>query len=186
MPNIPEEEGIDDNIMNGMYRFKSLGDNKHNLHLLGSGAILLEVLRAAEILKEDYSLGVDVWSVTSYKRLYDNAIETDRRNRSDNKFVPNFIQASVGTKKGIFISASDYVKAVSLSVASWFPGTFVSLGTDGFGISDHRNELREHFEVSAHHIVWAALTSLRNEGKIEQNLIERAKSNLHMTGEETF
>ncbi len=183
MPKKPLQKGIDENIMNGMYKYKSTGNNEHNLHLLGSGSILLEVIRAAEILEEDYAIGANVWSVTSYKRLYDNAIETERNNRLYEKSAPNYIQDCVGTKKGIFISASDYIKAISLSVSSWFPGTFVSLGTDGFGISDHRNELRKHFEVSAHHIVWAALTSLRKEGKIEQDLIKRAKINLRMSGE---
>lgn len=184
MPEMPEIEGIFENIMNGMYKYKASPDNENNIHLLGSGSILLEVLKAAEILWEEYSIGADVWSVTSYKRLYDDAIETERNNRLSGKATPNFIQRSVGSERGIFISASDYVKAISLSVSSWFPGTFVSLGTDGFGISDHRKELRDHFEVSADHIVLAALNSLRKEGKIDKDLIKKAKQNLKFTGEE--
>jgi len=166
-----------------MYKYRSSGANRFNLHLLGSGTILLQVLRAADILRDDYSIEADVWSVTSYKKLYDNAIETERYNRLKSKSRSSFIASSVGTKKGIFISASDYIKAISLSVANWFPGRFVALGTDGFGLSDHRQELREHFEVSAQHIVWAALTCLFAEGKIDKDLLEKAKYELIMTGE---
>ncbi len=182
MPKMPELKGIEEKIMKGMYRYKSSENNKYNLHLLGSGSILLQVLEAADILMEDYSIEADVWSVTSYKKLYDNAVETESHNRMNDLNKTNFIQESIGDTKGIFIAASDYIKAVSLAVSGWFPGRFVALGTDGFGLSDHREELRNHFEVSAHHIVWAALTGLRAEGKVNQDLLEKARHNLLLTG----
>ncbi len=182
MPGMPPQKGLDEDIMNGMYKCRKSVKNIHNLHLLGSGSILLQALKAADILKEEYSIDADVWSVTSYKKLYDNAIETERLNRLKNNSATNFIQDKTGSARGTFIAATDYLKAVALSVATWFPGRYAVLGTDGFGLSDHRDELREHFEVSARHIAWAALNSLYADGRIRQEMLEKARANMKFAG----
>ena len=178
MPSIPSRKGIETGIINGMYKYRSSQKNKQNLHLLGSGSILNEALKAAEILKKDYNIFPEVWSVTSYKKLYDNAIETERKNRVSGKNEETYIEECVGNKKATFVAVSDYVKALPLSVSKWFPGTFAALGTDGFGLSEHRDELRDHFEIDARHIVWGALISLHKQKKVDKEMLNKAKENL--------
>lgn len=180
MPSMPSRKGVEEEIIKGMYKYKSSTKNKHNLHLLGSGSILNEALQAAEILKRDYDIYPEVWSVTSYKQLYDNAIETERVNTLNNSNKKTFIEEMVGAKKGTFVAASDYVKALPLSVSKWFPGEFSALGTDGFGLSEHRDELRDHFEIDAKHIVWAALNSLHEQKKVDKQLLNKAKKKLEI------
>ncbi len=177
MPGMPSEKGIEEAIIKGMYKFKSSKENKHKLFLLGSGSILNEALKAAEILR-DFDIHPEVWSVTSYKRLYDDAIETERNNRLESKNQTCYIQKCTGNDEGIFVAASDYVKALPLSVSKWFPGSFVALGTDGFGLSEGREELRNYFEVSAGHIVWAAVQNLHRQKKIDKQLLNDVKEKL--------
>ena len=183
MPSMPSRKGIEQEIINGMYKFKSSQKNEHNLHLLGSGSILNETLKAAEILKKDYNIYPEVWSVTSYKKLYDDAIESDRLNRVQGKNQKTYIEKSVGEKEGIFIAATDYVKALPLAVSKWFPGSFDALGTDGYGFSEHREELREFFEVSAEHIAWNALVALNRNGKVAEKILNKARKQLNIDGE---
>ncbi|MFO7658343.1 MAG: pyruvate dehydrogenase (acetyl-transferring), homodimeric type [Bacteroidales bacterium] len=178
MPAMPSRNGIEEGILNGMYKYKSTRNNKHNIHLLGSGTILNETLKSAEILKNLYDIKVDVWSVTSYKKLYENAIETERANLVSNQKSKPYIQECVGEKDGIFIAATDYQKALPLTVSKWFPGTFSALGTDGFGLSDHRDELREHFEVNAKHIAWSVLNCLYKEKKLYKKILDKARKEL--------
>jgi len=187
MPRMPRRKGIREGILKGMYKYRSSRNNDHNLNLLGSGTILNEVLKAADILKKEYNIASDVWSVTSYKQLYDNAREVERTNRlnPENK-ARTYIEESVGTEKGIFIAASDYVKALPLTVSGWFPGSFTTLGTDGFGLSDDREHLREYFEVNANHIVWAALTQLYKERKIDKNMLGKARKKLKIQKDKNY
>jgi pyruvate dehydrogenase E1 component len=183
MPAIPDDENIREGIIKGMYRLKRSENNSHRLNLLGSGTILNEVLKAAEILKE-YNIHPDIWSVTSYKKLYDDAVETARVSRLNGKNVKSFIEESnEGTEDGTFIAASDYMKALPLTVAQWFPGTFTALGTDGFGLSESREELRKYFEVNDRNIAWAALVSLHSQNKIEDKILKKAKKKLGIDGE---
>jgi pyruvate dehydrogenase E1 component len=178
MPSMPKTKGIEEGIINGMYKYQSAKNNKHNLNLLGSGSILNEALKAAEILKDDYNIDADVWSVTSYKKLYDDAVETDRVNRLKDQNKQTYIENCFGKDRGIFVAASDYVKALPLAVSNWFPDTFVALGTDGYGLSEHRDELREFFEVNANYIAWSALNTLKQQGKIKQDVLTKAKKKL--------
>ncbi len=178
MPSMPSKKGIEDGILKGMYKYKASRNNEYNINLLGSGSIVNEALKAADILKNDYEIGADVWSVTSYKKLFDNAQLTEHSNRLKEENSKNYIQECVGTDEGVFLAASDYVKTLPLSVSQWFPGSFVALGTDGFGMSDHREELREYFEVSAVHIVWGVLISLYKKGEINKQTLSKAKENL--------
>ncbi len=182
MPAIPKRKSVREGIIRGMYKFKSSRNNKNNLNLMGSGAILNEVLKAADILKSNYDIHADVWSVTSYKALYDNArsVERDNRLNAGKKQQKSFIAESVGTKPGVFVAASDYLKAIPLTVSSWFPGSFTALGTDGFGMSEDRADLREYFEVNANHIVYAALSKLYEQEKVTKKVLNKAVKELEI------
>ncbi len=176
MPDQPE--GSEEGILRGMYRFRAgeseAADNK--AQLFGSGAILNEALKAQEILAERYNVAADVWSITSYKELYMDGIECDRWNRlhgSDDQKTPWIAQCLGGTE-GVYVAASDYVKALPESVGRWFPKAPVALGTDGFGRSESRAELRRFFGVDAASIVIATLDALAREGKIERDVVPRA------------
>jgi pyruvate dehydrogenase E1 component len=132
---------------------------------------LPEVFKAAGILAGTFDLAADIWSVTSYKQLYDNANNAERGNRIPNEQLrfrshieKCFPQEAQGDEKRLFVAACDYLKALPLSVAKWFPGKFIALGTDGFGRSDMTPALRDFFEVDAKHIVFAALSALSDEG----------------------
>ncbi len=166
-------------ILKGMYQYRYEENNIHNLNLLGSGAILNEVIKAADILKNEYDIHPHVWSVTSYKNLYDDAREVVRYNTLNaGKKKESHIQFLLGNKPGLFVAATDYVKALPLSVATYFPGPFVALGTDGFGLSETRKSLRDHFEVDSKHIVWTTLVQLRDNGKIEDSVLAEARIRL--------
>jgi pyruvate dehydrogenase E1 component len=185
MPEIPKQKGIEKAILKGMYKYESAKENKYKVNLLGSGAIMNEVIKATKILKDDYKIPADIWSVTGYKQLYDNAVHTERINRlkpEDHK--ETFIEESVGNdEESVFIAATDYMKALPLTVSNFFPGTFRALGTDGFGLSEDRPELREYFEVNANHIAWATLSELYKKGSIDKKLLTKAQKNLKIDPE---
>jgi pyruvate dehydrogenase E1 component len=185
MPPKPDEEGIDADIINGMYCFKrATPGNKGgiSINLLGSGAILPEVIIAAQVLEEQFNLPANIWSVTSYKQLYDNANNVEHGNRlADDHFrlrshiekcFPN--DTSPENRKNLFVAACDYLKALPLSVAKWFPGKFIALGTDGFGRSDTNAALRNFFEVDAKHIVFVTLCGLVEEQKFSKEELLKA------------
>jgi pyruvate dehydrogenase E1 component len=179
MPPKPQEEGIDENIMNGMYRFKKSSKenkDKQKINLLGSGAVMPEVIKAAEVLEDKFDCSVDVWSVTSYKQLYDNANNAEHGNRIPNKNfrLRSHIEKCFGNEKSLFVAACDYLKALPLSVAKWFPGKFIALGTDGFGRSDTIAALRNFFEVDDKHIAFAALSALFDDGKFSKEELLKA------------
>ena len=137
------------------------------MRLLGSGAILNEVIAAQKLLEEDFGIAADVWSVTSYQQLRRNALETERWNRLHPKDRPriSYVSQCLGERPYPVVAASDYIKLLPDSIARFSPAPFVSLGTDGFGRSDTRADLRNFFEVDSHHIVLAALTSLKGRNE---------------------
>jgi pyruvate dehydrogenase E1 component len=144
--------------------------------LLGSGAIMFEVLKAQQILEEKYGVGADVWSVTSYKELYRDANDCERWNMlhpGEPAKVP-YVTQMLKDAPGPFIAASDYMKVLPESLGKWVPGQLVSLGTDGFGRSESRVALRDFFEVDAKHIVLATLGALARENKIGTDVVKRA------------
>jgi pyruvate dehydrogenase E1 component len=167
MPEMPDQPGIREGILKGLYRYQTSEKKNAKLRaqLLGSGAIMFEVLKAQEILEKDYGVAVDVWSVTSYKELYRDANDCARWNMlhpTKPAKVPYVTQTLEGAS-GPFIAASDYMKVLPESLAQWIPGKLVSLGTDGFGRSENRESLRDFFEVDAKHIVLATLHALAGE-----------------------
>jgi len=179
-PEMPN--GIKDGILKGMYKFKASAakDQKVKAHLLGSGTILNEVIKAQEILESKYNVSTNIWSVTSYKNLHLDAQETERWNMfhpDKEAKVPYISQVTKG-ESGVFISASDYVQLSSDAVSKWLPGPHHSLGTFGFGRSEGRTSLRDFFEVDAKHIVYATLYSLMKEEKIKAEVVKKAAKDL--------
>ena len=150
------------------------------VQLLGSGAILLETLRARQILSKRYRVAADVWSVTSYKELRREALAADRWNRlhpGEPPRVPH-VARSLDPDRGPVIAASDYMQLVPEMIARWTPGGLTSLGTDGFGRSETRARLRRFFEVDAESIVLASLTELARRGEIKQTVLAKAIDDL--------
>lgn len=183
MPQKPgEPENIDEQIIKGMYRFKisEMDGSDKKAHLFGSGAIMQEVLKAADLLETDYNIATDIWSITSYKALYDNAIDTDRENRTKNRLnrQRTNIEIALHEMDGVFVIASDYLKAVPLTLSSWFPKPVCVLGTDGFGRSESTADLRKFFEVDARHIAFAALFELTRKGNVERKVLNKAAEEL--------
>ncbi len=185
MPAMPEnaEEGI----LKGLYKFRGSNNKRAKIkaHLFGSGTILNEALKAQEILENDYGVAADVWSVTSYKNLYWDAIDTERWNFLHPEQEPrrSYLQQQLVDEKGAFVAASDYLKALPASIAKWLPGPSILLGTDGYGRSDTRASLRDFFEVDARHIAYAALGVLAREKRVKMSLVKDACKKLDIEPE---
>ncbi len=161
MPAMPKEKGVREGVIKGLYRFRKSGlkGKQARIHLFGSGAILNEVIKAQTLLEEDYDVATDVWSVTSYKELYQDAIEVDRWNLLNPGKKPRkpYLAQVLEKEEGVFVAASDYMKVLPAALAKWLPGPIHCLGTDGFGRSDSRERLRDFFEVDQRYIALAAL-----------------------------
>jgi pyruvate dehydrogenase E1 component len=185
MPAMPE--GVEEGILKGIYKYRTSDNHlaKYKIHLLGSGSILNEALKARALLEEKYGLAADVWSVTSYKNLYEDAMATQRRNMLEPEKAarPCFLEKQMAGEKGIFVAASDYIKALPATIAQWLPGPLVALGTDGYGRSDTREALRDFFQVDARHIAFAALGALLREKRIKPALIRKARKELHINSQ---
>jgi len=167
MPPMPE--GAKAGILRGIYKFKDASQRlKHHVQLFGSGSIMQQVLRAQALLAEKFDISADVWGVTSYQQLRNDGMSAERHNRLNPEQQPRvpYITEVLSGVEGPIIAASDYIKATADVVARFVPGRFVTLGTDGFGMSDTREALRRHFEVDAESIVIAALDALRQDGKL--------------------
>jgi pyruvate dehydrogenase E1 component len=161
-------------IIRGMYRYSAAPgatQSERKAHLLGSGAIMTEVLRAQGLLR-DLGVSADVWSVTSYNELCREALRAERANLlaggSADRQAPArpWVQELLAKETGVFVAASDYMKSLPLSIARWVPGPYVVLGTDGYGLSESRPDLRTWFEVSAEYVAWAALSALGDQGVV--------------------
>jgi pyruvate dehydrogenase E1 component len=169
MPAMPD--AVEEGVLAGMYRLYQHGQARINL--LGSGAIMTEVLSARTLL-EARGYPVNVWSVTSYTELARQALATERRNLLSAAATPElpYVTRLLQDESGVFVAASDYMKALPLGIAPWVPSPFVVLGTDGYGLSEGRPELRDYFEVSAAWIAFAALRALasQEDGNLESAL----------------
>jgi len=169
----PLPAGAEEGVLRGMYRFAGRGDG--TLQLLGAGAILREVIAAAELLARDWGIAADVWSVTSFTELRRDGMACARTRRLGGE-AQSWVERCLAPTRGPVIAASDYVSAVADLIRAHVPRRYVALGTDGFGRSDTRERLRDFFEVSARHVALAALAALAEEGKFERaRLAEAAK-----------
>ncbi|MHC8308232.1 alpha-ketoglutarate dehydrogenase [Pseudomonas sp. GT1P32] len=174
-PNLPE--GVEQAIIKGMYLFArhEVEDARGSVQLLGSGAILLEVIAAAELLASDWNIDSEVWSVTSFTELAREAREVERWNRlhPGQPARRSHVQESLNDAAPI-IASTDYVRALPQLIASYVPARYTVLGTDGFGRSDTRSRLRAFFEVDRHQIVLSALTSLVQDGRLDAGVCAEA------------
>jgi pyruvate dehydrogenase E1 component len=182
MPPMPPGPEIRDGILKGMYKYRASQNKKSKLRaqIFGSGAILREALKAQEFLEEKYGVAADVWSVTSYKALYNDGINTERWNLlhpAEKSRVP-YVSQCLSDAPGVLVAATDYLKGLPNLVSKWVPRRLAALGTDGFGRSDGREALRNFFEVDSRFITLATLHELLQDGKIEAAVVEKAIKDL--------
>lgn len=183
MPAMPD--GVTEGILRGLYKYRAASKGEAVAQLFGSGPILNEVLRAQEILSSKYKVEVDVWSVTSYTELRRDALAVERWNRLHpaEALKKSYIETALEGANGPIIAASDYMKVLPDALSPWLPNRLVTLGTDGFGRSDNRENLRRHFEVSAEAIAGATLSKLAREGKIKPKVAQKALTDLGLDTE---
>ncbi len=170
-------KNVEAGIIKGMYLFQAGGKEKYPVQLLGSGAILNEVIAAAELLKKDFEVAANVWSVTSYSELRRDGIAVERSNRMapEKKPAQTYVENCFATETGPIIAASDYVRAYADLIRPYLTNhTYITLGTDGFGRSDTRKQLRKFFEVDRYYIAIAALSGLVKDGKLEAKIVTAA------------
>ena len=165
-PAMPRDKNCEDGILKGMYKIREYSKyNKIKIQLMGSGTILREVIKCAEILQKDYQIDSEVWSVTSFSELSRDGVETERFNllNPDKPQKFSYVEECLGKKEGPILAASDYIRTHSDQIRPFIKKSFYSLGTDGFGRSDTRENLRKFFEVDSEHLVTYALSILAKE-----------------------
>jgi pyruvate dehydrogenase E1 component len=169
-------KGVEEGIIKGIYLFQKGGREKKRVQLMGSGAIFREVIAAAELLAEDWGVDSDLWSVTSFNELTREGQDCDRWNmlHPDKKPRIPYVSRMLEGESGPMIAATDYIKNYAEQLRSYVPGAYKVLGTDGFGRSDTREQLRKHFEVNRFYITVAALKSLADEGVISAKEVVKA------------
>jgi pyruvate dehydrogenase E1 component len=185
MPPMPE--GIEDEIIKGMYRLstKDAGAGRPHVQLFGAGAILRNVIKAQDMLAEKYGVSSTVWSVTSWTQLRRDAHAVERWNmlHPAEPRRTSFIEEKLKDAKGPCIAASDYVRAVPEQISPWVPGGLYALGTDGLGRSESRASLRRHFEVDAECVTIATLYQLARRGEYAATDVAKAISDLGVNPE---
>ncbi|MFT6287472.1 MAG: pyruvate dehydrogenase E1 component [Alcanivorax sp.] len=173
MPPMPEDSSTSAGILRGGYLWKKSALQGEPIHLLASGSIMQQAIAAADTL-EDQGFAVHIWSITSFTELAREAEECERHRRLDplaDPIVP-YIKQLFGAEAGPIIAVTDYMKALPNSIARWMPESYTVLGTDGFGLSESRADLRDHFEICARHIVQTALVSLYQSGSLSKQALQ--------------
>ena len=167
----PMPNGVEEDIIKGMYKLHST--KKPKVRLLGSGPLLNEVIEAAKILKEEWDIDPGIWNVTSFTELRREAEEVERWNiiNPTKKAKRSHIEKSLNNNSVPTIAVSDYVKMSSEQISPYVSGSFYSLGTDGFGRSDTRENLRHFFEVDRYYIVLTAIRALADQGDLEMKVV---------------
>jgi pyruvate dehydrogenase E1 component len=161
--------GAEEGILRGMYLLRSA--DAPQVHLLGSGAILNEVIAAADLLQSDWGIAADVFSVTSFTELRRDGLEVERWNMLHPLSEPRRPYVAEQLSPAPAVAATDYIRAFADQIREWVPGAYRVLGTDGFGRSDYRRALRRFFEVDRHYVVVAALREI--DAKLAAEAIER-------------
>ena len=169
-------EGVAAGILKGMYRIQAGEARAHRVQLLGAGTILREVQAAAELLAQDFEVGADVWSVTSFNELRREGIDAERWNmlHPDQERRVTYVEAQLAPTSGPIIAATDYMRAYADQIRPYCPRRYAVLGTDGYGRSDLRSQLRKFFEVNRYYIAVAALKALADEGEIPAATVAQA------------
>jgi pyruvate dehydrogenase E1 component len=176
-PEMPE--GAAEGIIKGMYLLKDAGKPKKGelrVQLLGSGTILREAIAAAELLDKDFGVTADIWSCPSFNELRRDGFDAERWNRMHPEEKPRkaFVTQMLEGRQGPAIAATDYIRSFADQIRAFVPGHYTVLGTDGFGRSDTRANLRRHFEVDRYYIAHAAVAALAAEGKMAGKDVARA------------
>jgi pyruvate dehydrogenase E1 component len=171
--------GAEDGILRGMYLLQDAGKAKKNelrVQLLGSGTILREAIAAAELLQKDFGVSADIWSCPSFNELRRDGFDAERWNRLHPESEPrkSYVEECLGGRSGPAIAATDYVRAYADQIRAFVPMKYTVLGTDGFGRSDTRANLRRFFEVDRYYIAHAAIAALAAEGKMNAKDVARA------------
>ena len=175
----PMPKGVEEGICRGMYLLQEAPKGKKGtprVQLMGSGSILREVIEAATLLQEDFGVEADVWSATSFNELRRDGLRVERANRlhPTAKREQSYVESCLEGQDGPVIASTDYVRSVAEQIRPFVPGRFVTLGTDGFGRSDTREQLRRFFEIDRHHVAVAALKALADEGTVPSEKVEEA------------
>ncbi len=182
-PDMPK--GLEEGILKGIYCLQEADEKGNKVQLMGSGAILREVIAAADLLKTDFDINADVWSVTSVNELAREAINCSRWNQLHplKKARKSYLETQLQGRKGPAIMATDYTRAFVSQLREFIPMSFTTLGTDGFGRSDTRENLRIFFEVNRYYVVVAALKALADEGEIDNKIVQQAIKNYGIDSE---
>jgi len=183
MPPMPA--GAEEGIIKGLYKFRdAAGQGKARAQLIGSGAILNEVVKAQALL-EPYGVAADVWSATSYNELYRDAHRVDRWNLLHPTEKPRapYVASCLSNTAGPVIAASDYLRSQPDMISRWVGKPMVTLGTDGFGRSEDRQSLRNFFEVDARHVAAATLSTLHREKQVDAKVVKQAFKDLQINPE---
>ncbi|MCG8392697.1 MAG: pyruvate dehydrogenase (acetyl-transferring), homodimeric type [Pseudomonadales bacterium] len=172
-------EGAEEGIRRGMYLLregKAKTKKPPRVQLLGCGTILREVEAAADLLRDDFGVAADVWSVTSFNELRREGLRMDRDEllHPENEREKNWVEKCLENRDGPIIASTDYMRAYADQIRPWVTAPYTVLGTDGFGRSDSRQKLRHFFEVDRYFVVLAALNALRKEGKMEVSTVKKA------------
>jgi pyruvate dehydrogenase E1 component len=170
-----EDDAVRERILKGMHRLHHESNDAACVQLLGSGAIVGEVLGAQRMLKDDWNIDAAVWSVTSFTELHRDGIASERLERLGGEAAVPYVSAALHASRGPVIAATDYVRAIPELIRAYVPRRYVTLGTDGFGRSDTRSALREFFEVDRASIVLAALKALADERTIDAGIVREAR-----------
>jgi pyruvate dehydrogenase E1 component len=186
-PPMPEGDHIEEGILKGLYLLKKsdMKNAKLTADIMANGSILNEAIKARKILEEKYDVATNVWSATSYKQLHNDGLEVERWNRMHPTETPRvpYVTAMLDGAEGAIVAATDYVKALPDTICRWTPGGLVSLGTDGFGRSEGRAQLRDFFEVDARFITLAALTHLQKKEMLDGKIVAQAMKDLGIDSE---
>ena len=175
-PAMPQRKGIEEEILKGMYLLKAGEKGDKKVQLMGSGVILNEVIKGAELLKNDFGVDADIWSVPSFNLLHRDAIEVERYNRLhplEEAKLP-FVARQLQGYEGPVIASTDYIRSFADRIRAYIPNDYHVLGTDGFGRSDSRANLRDFFEVDSRHVAVAALSALAEQGKVGKEVVQQA------------
>jgi pyruvate dehydrogenase E1 component len=173
-PEMPK--GAEEGIIKGMYLFKEGKKSKNKVQLLGSGTILREVIAAAELLEKDFDVSSDLWSVTSFSELRKDALNIERHNNlhPTEKAKISYVTQCLSDREGPVIAATDYIRLNADQIRAFVSQKYVVLGTDGYGRSDTREQLRYFFEVTRYYIAVATLKALADEGKLPAEKVVEA------------
>jgi pyruvate dehydrogenase E1 component len=176
----PMPEGCREGILRGMYRLRPATDGRQRVRLLASGVAVCWALRARERLEQDFGVTAEVWSVTSWKMLYADGLAVERHNRLHPRERPRapYLRECLGDDPAPTVAVSDWVKALPGTLSRWMPGDFTVLGTDGYGRSDTREALRDHFEVDDRWVTLAALEALARAERFPRERLEKAIASL--------